>query len=101
MNGLKVKGLCAWYGQGQALFDVDLEVKPSEVVGLIGRNGAGKSTTLRSIARLHKNVRGSIALDDKEFSPMAPYEAARSGISLVGETAPVFAKMSVEENLRL
>jgi branched-chain amino acid transport system ATP-binding protein len=101
MNGLSVKGLSAWYGKGQALFDVDLEVKPSEVVGLIGRNGAGKSTTLRSIARLHKNVRGSIALDDKEFSQLAPYEAARSGISLVGETAPVFAKLSVEENLRL
>jgi branched-chain amino acid transport system ATP-binding protein len=100
MNGLAVDRLNAWYGKAQALYDVTISVPGSTVVGLIGRNGAGKTTTLRAIARVHRKISGSVSLEGRDIASAASFRAARAGVSLVGETAPTFTKMKVEENLR-
>lgn len=96
---LQVKALNAWYGAAHILFDISLQVGPGEVVALMGRNGAGKSTTLKSIMGLMLRKQGSIHFLDKDISTSAPYDIARQGLAYVPEDRRVFADLTVAENL--
>jgi branched-chain amino acid transport system ATP-binding protein len=98
---LEVGPLSAWYGEAQALFDVRLEVHPGEIVGLLGRNGAGKSSLLRTIARVHRQSRGPIAFDGQEVAGLAANRLAARGTSFVREGARVISSLSVEDVLNL
>jgi branched-chain amino acid transport system ATP-binding protein len=96
---LKVEGLNSFYGPAHILFDVGLEVGSGEVVALLGRNGAGKSTTFRSIAGLVPSRRGRVRFGDTDISRLAPYEIARLGLGYVPEDRRIFTELTVEENL--
>jgi branched-chain amino acid transport system ATP-binding protein len=96
---LSVEGLNSFYGPAHILFDVGLEVGAGEVVALLGRNGAGKSTTFRSIAGLVPSRRGRVRFGDADISRMAPYEIARLGLGYVPEDRRIFTELTVEENL--
>jgi branched-chain amino acid transport system ATP-binding protein len=96
---LNVEGLNSFYGPAHILFDVGLEVGPGEVVALLGRNGAGKSTTFRSIAGLVPSRRGRVRFGDADISRLAPYEIARLGLGYVPEDRRIFTELTVEENL--
>jgi branched-chain amino acid transport system ATP-binding protein len=98
---LEVKELHTFYGNIEALKGVSLEVEEGEVVTLIGSNGAGKSTTLRSISGLTPPREGTIKFDGKEIGETAPQEIVRLGISQAPEGRRVFPRMSVRENLEL
>ena len=98
---LAVSGLNSWYGPAHILFDVGLEVAGGEVVALLGRNGAGKSTTFRSIMGLVARREGRIALDDRDISRKAPHEIARAGLGYVPEDRRIFTELTVEENLEV
>ncbi len=96
---LRVEGLQASYGRGQALFDVRLSVGPGELVTLLGRNGMGKTTTIRSIMGLVPRRWGTIEFDDKPLGACTPEAIARRGIGLVPEGRQIFPTLTVEENL--
>ena len=96
---LKVENLEAGYGSAQVLFGVDLAVKEAEAVALIGRNGMGKTTTIRSIMGLIRPSAGTIAFHEDRIDALAPHVIARKGIGLVPEGRQIFSKLSVEENL--
>ena len=96
---LSVEGLNSFYGPAHILFDVGLRVGPGEVVALLGRNGAGKSTTFRSIAGLVPARRGRVRFGDVDISRSAPYEIARLGLGYVPEDRRIFTELTVEENL--
>jgi branched-chain amino acid transport system ATP-binding protein len=98
---LSVAGLNAAYGRAHILFDVSLEVGAGEAVALIGRNGAGKSTTLRAILGLIANRNGAIIFDDVDVSRLAPYEIARRGLGYVPEDRRIFSDLTVAENLEV
>jgi branched-chain amino acid transport system ATP-binding protein len=98
---LNVSGLCASYGAIRAVTDLSFEVGAGRMVALLGANGAGKSTTLRSIAGLHRPVRGSIKLDGEEISTLPVHRVVRRGLALVPEGRMIVAPLSVEENLKL
>ena len=98
---LTVSKLSASYGAIQAVRGISLEVKAGSLCVLLGANGAGKSTTLRSIAGLHRPVRGSIALAGQEISKLSLHRVVRAGLALVPEGRMVVAPLSVEENLDL
>jgi len=98
---LSVSGLCASYGAIRAVNGLDIEVGERKMVAVLGANGAGKSTTLRSIAGLHRPVTGSIRLDGKEISTLPLFKVVRRGLALVPEGRMVVAPLSVEENLML
>ena len=98
---LEVQDLHTYYGNIQALKGISLEVNDGEVVTLIGSNGAGKSTTLRSISGLTPPREGTIKFDGKEIGETAPQDIVRLGISQAPEGRRVFARMSVRENLEL
>jgi branched-chain amino acid transport system ATP-binding protein len=98
---LKVQGLSAWYGQAQALRDVDLEVDQGQVVTLVGRNGSGKTTTLRCLMGLHRQAQGQVILDGVDISHLSPDRRARLGLGYVPDDRGIYASLSVEENLRL
>jgi branched-chain amino acid transport system ATP-binding protein len=98
---LTVEGLNSYYGDSHILFDVALEVGVNEVVALLGRNGAGKSTTLKSIAGLVHPRAGRIVLDGKPIAGMAPHDIAALGLQLVPEDRRIFGSLDVEENLVL
>jgi branched-chain amino acid transport system ATP-binding protein len=98
---LEVQDLHTFYGNIEALKGVSLEVEEGEVVTLIGSNGAGKSTTLRSISGLTPPRAGTIKFDGKEIGETAPQEIVRLGISQAPEGRRVFPRMSVRENLEL
>src|ERR687886_668356 len=97
----KVEGLSAWYGEAQALRDVSLEVEQGQVATLVGRNGSGKTTTLRCIMGLHKQAQGRIVLDGTDISGFPPERRARRGLGYVQDDRGFFASLSVEENLLL
>src|SRR5437899_11169708 len=82
---LDAKGLCAWYGAAQILFDVDLEVRRGEVVALMGRNGAGKSTTLKALMGMLDKRKGSLQFMGRDISSAQPHEVARLGLGFVPE----------------
>jgi branched-chain amino acid transport system ATP-binding protein len=96
---LHVRNISASYGGGLILFDISLDVGPREVVTLIGRNGMGKSTTIRSIMGLTPPKSGEIVFDDRRIDAMRPHQVAQLGIGLVPEGRQIFVRLSVEENL--
>ncbi|MEJ5902562.1 ABC transporter ATP-binding protein [Ochrobactrum teleogrylli] len=98
---LNVSKLSASYGAIQAVRSIDLEVKAGSFSVLLGANGAGKSTTLRSIAGLHRPVTGSVKLGNKEISKLPVHNVVRSGLAFVPEGRMVVAPLTVEENLEL
>ena len=95
---LQVEGLKATYGASQALFGVDLEVASGEVVALMGRNGMGKTTTVKCICRLLL-AEGRISFDGNDLRRLPAHRAARLGIGLVPEGRRCFADLTVQENL--
>jgi branched-chain amino acid transport system ATP-binding protein len=98
---LSVSGLSASYGAIRAVNGISFEVNTGAMVAILGANGAGKSTTLRSIAGLHRPVQGSVKLDGEEISTLPVHRVARKGLALVPEGRMIVAPLSVEENLRL
>ena len=98
---LSVSGLSARYGRAEALAGVSLEVSAGEVLVLLGRNGAGKSTTMKAIMGLVRPSAGSVVLDGRDITGAAPFEAARLGLGYVPEDRRVFAGLTVEENLEV
>ena len=98
MSLLTLEGVTAFYGSSQALFDVNLEIDAGEVVALMGRNGMGKTTTVKTICRLLP-AKGVIRLCDHDLLPLPSYRAARLGIGLVPEGRRCFGNLSVEKNL--
>lgn len=96
---LEARGLAAWYGAAQILFDVDLKVQRGEVVALMGRNGAGKSTTLKALIGMLDKRRGSITFLGQDISRSEPHHAARMGLGYVPEDRRIFTDLTVAENL--
>jgi branched-chain amino acid transport system ATP-binding protein len=101
MSLLEVKGLNAYYGDSHILFDVSLRVERNEVVGLIGRNGAGKSTTLKSLMGVVQPRGGSVMFDGNEIAGKKSHAIAQAGMQLVHEERRIFGSLNVEENLVL
>jgi branched-chain amino acid transport system ATP-binding protein len=99
MSLLKLSHVSAFYGASQALFDVHLELAEGEVLALMGRNGMGKSTTVKVICRMLKNRGGSVMFDGQDLGPVPAHKAARAGIGLVPEGRRCFAPLTVQENL--
>jgi branched-chain amino acid transport system ATP-binding protein len=96
---LEINGLKSWYGSSQALFDVNLEINQGEVVALLGRNGMGKSTTIRSICGLISNYEGDIKFKNTSIINQPSYKIAQLGIGLVPEGRRAFTNLTVLENL--
>lgn len=96
---LEVSGLNAWYGAAHILFDVSLQVRRGEVVALMGRNGAGKSTTFKAIMGLLARRQGRVDFMGRPIAGLQPYEIARRGLGFVPEDRRVFADLTVTENL--
>lgn len=98
---LSVSGLHAFYGQAHILFDVALEVRAGEVVVLLGRNGAGKSTTLKSICGLVRPRQGQVRFQGRAIERLASFEIARLGLGYVPEERRIFTELTVLENLEV
>jgi branched-chain amino acid transport system ATP-binding protein len=98
---LKIKGLNAWYGESHILHGVDLEVRSGEVVTLLGRNGVGKTTTLKSIMGMVGRREGSITFEGTETIALPSHRIARLGIAFCPEERGIFASLNVLENLML
>ncbi|MBV8367149.1 MAG: ABC transporter ATP-binding protein [Candidatus Eremiobacteraeota bacterium] len=98
---LEVRELHAWYDESHALHGVGLDVGKGEVVTLVGRNGAGKSTTLKSIVGIIRKKRGSIRLHDEPIERQPSHRIARMGVAFVPEERGIYAGLSVMENLTL
>jgi branched-chain amino acid transport system ATP-binding protein len=98
---LSINGVSAWYGEARVLDDVSVEVRPGEVVTLVGRNGAGKTTLLRSVMGLHRQVEGEIRFEGRPLGKSSPDSRAKSGIGWVPDDRGIYASLSVEENLSL
>lgn len=98
---LRVDRLNAWYDRAHILFDVSFRVQRGEVVALVGRNGAGKSTTLKAIMGLVPHVRGEIGFAGHAITGLAPYRIARLGLGLVPEDRRIFTDLTVMENLEI
>jgi branched-chain amino acid transport system ATP-binding protein len=96
---LKVEGIETSYGSSQVLFGMSLEVGAGEVVTLMGRNGMGKTTTIRSIMGLVPSQAGSISFEGRPILGLASYQVAQAGIGLVPEGRQIFQNLSVRENL--
>jgi len=101
MSLLEVTGLNTYYGDSHILFDIALRVERNEVVALLGRNGAGKSTTLKSLMGVVAPRDGSILLDGSEIAGKKSHAIARAGMQLVHEDRRIFGSLNVEENLVL
>ena len=96
---LAVEGLSAWYGAARILYDLAFEVGRGEVVALMGRNGAGKSTTMKTIMGLIGARQGSVRFNGEEISRLKPFEIARRGLGFTPEDRRIFADLTVLENL--
>ena len=101
MSLLEVNDLNSYYGDSHILFDVSLHVNKNEVVGLLGRNGAGKSTTLKSLMGVVRPKGGSVRLDGMELAGKKAHDIARVGMQLVHEDRRIFGSLNVEENIVL
>jgi len=101
MSLLEVAGLNSYYGDSHILFDVSLRVERHEVVALLGRNGAGKSTTLKSLMGVVTPRTGSVRLEGSELAGKASHAIALAGLQLVHEERRIFGSLDVEENLIL
>src|SRR3972149_4494168 len=98
---LSVDKIHTYYGLSHILFDVSLEVAKGEIVGLLGRNGAGKSTTMRSIAGLTPPKQGQITFNGESINGTEAYLLVRKGIAYVPDDRRVFADLSVDDNLEI
>ena len=98
---LRISNLHAWYGESHILHGVDLTVHKGEVVTLLGRNGAGRTTTVKSIVGLVGKRTGSITINGRESINMPPHQIAKLGIGYCPEERGIFASLSCEENLLL
>ncbi len=98
---LAVKGLEAWYGESHVLHGVSFDVQPGEVVTLLGRNGVGKTTTLKSILGIVEARKGSVRFEGRELIGMTSDAIARAGIAFCPEERGIFASLDVRENLLL
>jgi branched-chain amino acid transport system ATP-binding protein len=98
---LRVEGLHSHYGRAHILADVTLEAREGEVLALLGRNGAGKSTTLKSVIGLVRPSAGSITFADTRIDGLSPFRIARLGLGFVPEDRRVFTDLSVMENLEV
>ncbi len=98
---LAVTNLRSWYGQAQVLFDVALEVPSGSIVALLGRNGAGKSTTFRTIAGLMARRQGTVSFAGEDVSRLPTHAIVRRGLGFVPEDRRIFADLTVEENLEV
>jgi branched-chain amino acid transport system ATP-binding protein len=98
---LAVRDLEAWYGESHVLHGVTFDVRPGEVVTLLGRNGAGKTTTLKSIIGIVGKRTGSVRFEDRETIRLSSRAIARAGIGYVPEERGIFSSLNVEENLML
>ena len=96
---LEIKSLKSWYGESQALFDVNLEIEKGEIVALLGRNGMGKSTTINSICGMVHKYEGNINFNNVSLIGMPSYIIAQLGIGLVPEGRRAFSNLTVLENL--
>jgi branched-chain amino acid transport system ATP-binding protein len=96
---LAVKGLCAWYGGAQILYDLAFEVGRGEVVALMGRNGAGKSTTMKAIMGLIGRKSGTMRFFGQDIGRLQPFQIARLGIGFTPEDRRIFSDLTVMENL--
>ncbi|HVV80995.1 MAG TPA: ABC transporter ATP-binding protein [Pseudolabrys sp.] len=96
---LAVDRLSAWYGAAQILYDLNFEVGRGEVVALMGRNGAGKSTTMKSIMGLVTKREGDVRFNGRDISRLKPYEIARRGLGFTPEDRRIFVDLTVAENL--
>jgi branched-chain amino acid transport system ATP-binding protein len=101
MSLIEVNGLNSYYGDSHILFDVSLQVGRNEVVALLGRNGAGKSTTLKSLMGVLTPRAGKVLLDGVDIAGRKSHAIAQAGIQLVHEERRIFGSLSVEENLVL
>ena len=98
---LHIENLHAWYGESHVLHGVDMVVQPGEVVTLLGRNGAGRTSTLRAILGLTGSRKGSIQSNGQELIHLPTHRIARHGIGYCPEERGIFASLSADENLRL
>ena len=98
---LEVRDLNAWYGESHVLHGVNMHVQKGETVCILGRNGMGKTTTLRSIMGIVRQRKGSITLGGRDLIAMPLHRTARTGLGFVPEERGIFATLSVEENLLL
>ncbi len=98
---LKIERIDCYYGGVQVLKDVSLDVAPGEILGLLGRNGAGKTTMLRTIMGQIRPRSGRIEFDGRELTGLDPHRIPRHGIAYVPQGRRLFAQLSVEENLRM
>jgi branched-chain amino acid transport system ATP-binding protein len=98
---LEVRDLHAWYGESHILHGVDFEIRPGEMVTLLGRNGAGKTTTLKSIMGIVGRRRGAIRFEGRELIDLPSNRIARLGLAFCPEERGIFASLTVEENLLL
>jgi branched-chain amino acid transport system ATP-binding protein len=96
---LKVESLSAWYGAARILYDLDFEVGRGEVVALMGRNGAGKSTTMKTIMGLVAQCQGTVRFNGSDISRRKPFEIARRGLGFTPEDRRIFVDLTVMENL--
>ena len=98
---LEISQLQAWYGESHILHDVNMQVQPGEVVTLLGRNGAGRTTTLRAIMGLTGARKGSIRINGEEAIGLATHKVAHLGVGYCPEERGIFSSLSAEENLLL
>lgn len=98
---LEVEGIHTAYGTSRVLFGISLDIKPGECVGLLGRNGMGKTTTMRSIMGLTPPSQGRVRFKGHDITGSAPYQLARGGIGFVPEDRRIFAELTVWENLEV
>lgn len=98
---LRIEGLNAWYGESHVLHGVDLTVHEGEVVTLLGRNGAGRTTTMRAIVGLTGNRKGSIRIAGQESINLPSHKIAKLGVGYCPEERGIFASLTAEENLML
>ena len=96
---LEVENLSAWYGAARILYDLALEVKRGEVVALMGRNGAGKSTTMKAVMGLMARRQGSVRFNGRDISRLEAYRIARLGLGFTPEDRRIFSDLTVVENL--
>src|SRR5499425_518521 len=97
---VQVEDIHTYYGKSHILHGVSLEVGRGEVIGLLGRNGVGKSTTLKSVMGLVRPASGRVTLEGRDITGLAPHQLARQGIAWVPEDRRIFKLLSVMENLR-
>ena len=101
MSLLELNSLTAGYGQTPVLFDVDMVINKGDMVGLLGRNGVGKTTLLRSIIGLNKLTKGNLSFNNKDITKAPTYKRSRYGIAYIPQGREIIPYLSVLDNLKL